>query len=131
MGRIVSEETRRRISESVRGVNHPNYGTHRSEETRKRISEALKGHVTSDETRKKLSDSHRGKRKEFSREARLRMLGSHGYRVAQYSLNGELMREWRCIAEVSRALGLGYGSVRRACISDGVKSCGGFLWRYV
>lgn len=40
VGKKRSEETRLKISESLRGKNHPFYGTHRSLETRKRISEA-------------------------------------------------------------------------------------------
>ena len=56
-----SEEHRKHLSESHKGINHPNYGKHRSEETKRKISEAHKGKCLSEEHRKKLSESHKGK----------------------------------------------------------------------
>jgi len=53
LGRIVSKETRRKISES-------NLGQTRSEETKKKISESLTGKTHSEETRKKMSKSKKG-----------------------------------------------------------------------
>ena len=41
--RVTSIETRRKMSEAFRGVNHPLYGTHHSIETRKKMSEAKRG----------------------------------------------------------------------------------------
>ena len=60
-GNHLSEETRNKISESMKGNNNPLYGKHRSEETRKKISESMKGSHHSEETRKKLSESRKGK----------------------------------------------------------------------
>lgn len=61
-----TEETREKISKSIKG--HPGYtkGEHHSEETRKKISEANKGknkgkHHTED-ARKNMSDAHKGAR---------------------------------------------------------------------
>lgn len=54
-GMIVSEETRRKISEAVKSR------PPRSEETRRRQSEALKGRTFSAETRKKMSEAKKGK----------------------------------------------------------------------
>lgn len=42
-GRKLTEEHKRKISDGVRGENHPLYGTHPSEETRKKLSESHKG----------------------------------------------------------------------------------------
>ncbi len=79
----MSEETKRKISEKMKGENHPNYGKKRSEETIKRMSLSLKGipawnknkkcpqlagknnsfygkHHT-DETRKKISKNRMGR----------------------------------------------------------------------
>jgi hypothetical protein len=55
-----SEETRRKISDSKKGENNPNYGKTTSEETRKRISEAKKN--MSDETRRKISEANKGEK---------------------------------------------------------------------
>ena len=55
-----SEETRRKLSESRRGENHPFFGKHRSAETCKKIAEANKCKSLSAETRKKISEAHKG-----------------------------------------------------------------------
>ena len=54
-GRIVSEHTRKKISDSNKGKPSPNKGKSPSEETRRKISEKKKNYVTSEETKKKLS----------------------------------------------------------------------------
>jgi group I intron endonuclease len=54
-------ETKRKLSETKAGSNHPFYGKPRSEITRKRIGDSNKGKVITAETRKKLSDALRGK----------------------------------------------------------------------
>ena len=66
-GRILSEETKRKLSEAQKGENHPLYGKHHSEETKKKMSEAHKGeknvmygkHLSS-EAKKKLSEISKG-----------------------------------------------------------------------
>ena len=61
-GKYISEETRKKLSEKLKGENNPRYGKHLSEETKKKISEAAKRRPPmSDETRKKQSESHKGK----------------------------------------------------------------------
>jgi group I intron endonuclease len=52
----LSEETRRKISES-------NKGRKRSEESRRKMSEAAKGKVVSEETRRKISEVRKGKKR--------------------------------------------------------------------
>jgi hypothetical protein len=54
-GKIVSLETRKKISRATMGEKHPMFGKHHSKETRKRMSLARKGRQVSVETRKKLS----------------------------------------------------------------------------
>jgi group I intron endonuclease len=80
-GKIVSEETRQKVSralmgntngrfaiwteerkESVRGENNAWFGKHPTEETRKKISEAGMGRVQSPETREKIAIGHRGRK---------------------------------------------------------------------
>jgi len=56
-----SEETKRKISEAVRGENHPLYGVNPSQETRNKMSKSLKGRVIDDEWRAKMSESHKGR----------------------------------------------------------------------
>lgn len=56
-----SEETRRRISESKKGENHPFYGKNFSEEHRRKISEANRRRKISPETRRKISETNKGR----------------------------------------------------------------------
>ena len=56
-----SEETKRKMSESRKGIKNGFYGKTHSEEVRQKISAANKRRIISDETRRKLSTSHKGK----------------------------------------------------------------------
>jgi hypothetical protein len=60
-GVLVSEETRKKLSESKKGENNPNYRKIPSEETRKRKSKAMMGKIPSQETRRKRSIAMKGK----------------------------------------------------------------------
>ena len=67
-GKSRSEETRRKISEANKGENHHFYGKSHSEETRRKLSEKNKGEnhpnygkSPSEETRRKLSEANKGK----------------------------------------------------------------------
>ena len=71
-GKHLSEETKKKISEALKGEKNPNYGKTFSAETRKKLREARKGkHLGKDnsfygkhhteETRKKLSEVRKGK----------------------------------------------------------------------
>ena len=42
-GRKHSEEAKRKISEAMKGENHPMYGKYHSEEAKKKMSEAANG----------------------------------------------------------------------------------------
>ena len=77
-----TEESKRKISEALKGENNPNYGKTLSKETRKKISETLKGEnnpnygkTLSKETRKKISEALKGENnpmlgKKHSKETR-------------------------------------------------------------
>ena len=77
-----TEETKKKMSESRKGENHPLYGKHHTEETKKKISESLKGNKNpnygkplSEETKKKLSESHKGK--QFTAEHKQKLSENH------------------------------------------------------
>lgn len=59
-GSSASVETLRKKSDSMRGNKNPNYGKHHSKETRRKISEALKGRSVSEEIRRKISNTSKG-----------------------------------------------------------------------
>jgi group I intron endonuclease len=58
-GKTHSEETKTRMSENMKGINHPNYGKKCSEEKLKKMSEVMKGANLG----KKMSDETLEKRK--------------------------------------------------------------------
>ena len=60
-GNDMSEETKKKLSESHKGKISPIKGKHLSEETKHKISEAQKGKTLSDETKRKLSEAAKGK----------------------------------------------------------------------
>ena len=49
----ISDETRKKISATLKGVTL-------SDETRKKMSESKKGHTVNEDTRKKMSEAHKG-----------------------------------------------------------------------
>ena len=78
LGKNVSAETRKKISESKNGENNPMFGKHLSEETRQKLSEARKGKPScmkgkhhSEESRKKIGAARKGK--SLSAETRKKM----------------------------------------------------------
>jgi len=69
-GKILSEETKRKMSESMKGNTNAK-GMKRSEESKNQISESLKGIKRSEETKRKISESQTGSTK--SEETKRRM----------------------------------------------------------
>ena len=68
-GKHLSEKTRRKLSESLKGRDAWNKGKHHSDDTRRKISKANKGKSSprkgvtlSEETRRKMSEAHKGRR---------------------------------------------------------------------
>ena len=84
-GRTLSEETRKRISQSLKGHDGYTKGKHLSDDTKKKISDANIGKNVSEETRKKIGDIHRGKK--LSEEHRQKLSISHmGYKRTAESI---------------------------------------------
>lgn len=60
--RVMSEETKRKISLSKRGKPSKTKGRPFSEEHKRNIKKARKGQIFTPETRKKMSDAHKGEK---------------------------------------------------------------------
>lgn len=59
LGKKHSEETKRKMSEAMKGERSPWLGKHLSEETRRKMSEVHKGKKFSEETRRKMSEARK------------------------------------------------------------------------
>lgn len=66
-GCTLSSETKAKISEAVKGENHPMYGKTHTAEARKKISEAGKGRKLSAETIEKISGENHHEWKSYAR----------------------------------------------------------------
>ena len=88
-GKHLSEETRKKISESNKGENNPFFGKHHSEETLKRISEAHKGKHHKAESRRKMSEAHKGKHlsEEHRRKMSAALKGKHNSAEARKKMS--------------------------------------------
>lgn len=145
LGVTLSEETRRLLSQKLSGENNPWYGRKHtdeelekmsvnrkgkcaeennywygknlSEETKLKISKSKTGKTASEETRKKLSEAHLGSKNK----------GAKG--VLQFSQDGIFLKEWDCIMDIKRELGIDNSSVVKCCKGK-LKCVGGFIWRY-
>ena len=91
-----------------------------SEKTKRKISKSLKGEKHplygkhhSEETREKISKSHK----------------AIGRKVAQYDLNGNLIKIWDCMINAANELGVDKSAIWRCCNNKSKTSCG-YVWRY-
>lgn len=139
-----TEETRKKLSESKKGENHPNYGKHLSEETRKNMSEShkiamnrpsvrekisisMKGRNLSEEHRKNLSESKKGE-KNYS----YGKFGSNSPRsipVVQLTLDGELEKIYGSAIDTKKR-GFNRSAVS-GCCKGKRKTHKGYKWMYL
>jgi len=126
---LTSEATRQKISESLSGKNHPNFGKITPESTRKKISEAMEGDKNpnygkkpSESTRQKLSDSHTGKKLSKEHRKKLSKALEEGYRTGKREVpkhgsgkagvRGDLGQFFRSNYEANIARILNYHQIR-------------------
>lgn len=113
-----SEETIRKRIEKLKGENNPNYGKPMSEKQRKKISDSKKGENNhmygkhfDEETKRKIKESQKTRK------------------VAQYDLQGNLIKVWDSISDAGRELCIIRANIS-ACCRNKRRVAGGFIWRY-
>lgn len=113
-----SEEHRRKISEANKGANNWNFGGHLSYETKKKMSEARSGEKHfmygkhhNEETKRKIKESQKMRK------------------IAQYSLQGELIKIWDCMHDIGRELNVCISNIPKCCKGERKKAYG-FIWKY-
>ena len=99
----ISEETRKRLSDSHKGKNHPHHN-----EWNKNISNALKAYY---KTHEKPKPPYMGRP------------------VLQYTKNMELVREYQSAHEAQRQTNIRNQSIY-CCCSGRTKTAGGYIWKY-
>lgn len=150
-GRIISEETKKRISECNRGHKR-NSGRIQSKETKEKIKHLAKDRKVSEETKLKKSLAMRGKKhsEETKNKMRMAALGksksethkenmrknrlpiiegvkqSNSKSIFQFDLQKNFIKEWPSITEAKKHT---HGDIN-ACCSGRQKSAGGFYWEY-
>lgn len=120
---------------SLGGEFHPNYGKSLSEETKKKISESKKGkkgHSMSDELKQKLQEAARRPKTELHKKRLSDAISGTKVPkrwkvVLQYSLEGRFIKEWSSISEAQEEYKTKHIG---ACASEKRNRAAGFIWRY-
>lgn len=120
-GRIISEETRRKIGEKSKGRKH-------SEETKNKISENRKKTGKTIAHQKGI-DSLKGRKIVKSEDWIKNNAESRKKPILQYDLGGNFIREWKSAKDVETELGLCRKNI--SCnLRDKTKQAYGYVWRY-
>lgn len=120
----MSEETKRKMSESHKGNKNYNYGKAMSYETKMKLSVAHKGKKLSQEHVEKIRENSK---KQYTEELKNKLININSIEISQYDKEGNFIRNWKSEAEANRETGI-YGI--NACCRDQRKKAGGFIWRY-
>ena len=140
-GKHPTEETKRKISNSLKGENHINYGKHLSEETRNKIKIANTGNKLTEEQKRKMSESLKGrtswnKGKKLTEEHKRKLSeahkGKHNYSTAKKIRCIELNLIFNSIADANEYLGKDRRNTNIGLnIAGKSKSAWNYHWEYV
>lgn len=156
IGYIVSEETKKKISEANKGhtlteeqkthLRQSLLGHKVSEETRRKIGEAnrgrkcpeyvkeltskrFKGVPFTDEHKRKLSEAQKGRI--ISEETRQKIRESQKTKkLQQLSISNEVIASYSCVDEASKQTNIGKAAIYK-CTSGANKTAGGFKRKYI
>lgn len=136
IGRIVKEETKRKIKNSISGNKHPNYGKHLSDETKRKIGNANKnkeyptgekhnryGKHLSEETKQKLREINKGKHHTEETKNKLREL-SNRLSVRCVETN-KIYDSIKCAENENKIFG-----ISKVC-NGKQKTAGGYHWEFI
>jgi group I intron endonuclease len=135
-----TEERRARFKEKMSGPNNPNFGKPCSEETKQKLSESLKGRIISEATRAKTSQTMKGLLK--TEETRQKMSEAQkGHKmpkgkdskkavaIDQFDLEGNFLKTFGSIADAASELGCQRSGICFA-LKGRIKTSAGYIWKY-
>lgn len=138
-----TEERKEKFKKLMSGENNPCFGKPKSEETRKKLSEALKGRIITEETRKKTSETMKGVPKSEETRKKMKEAASkrtnnlptgkdhHGSKpVNQYDLNGNFIKTFESIHQAAKELSIQPNGICLNCKGK-LKTTGGYIFKYV
>ena len=121
-GKILSDETKHKISKVHKGKIL-------SDETKHKISEARKGKILSDETKHKMSKARKGKI--LSDETKHKMSEAHRDKTCKPARCVEIGIIYPSLKASAEAVGLKSISNISDCLAGINKTAGGYHWEYV
>lgn len=149
LGHIVSEETKKKISDKAKArFSNPAYrnplaGKSLSEETRRKISEANKGvqagenhplfgtHLSND-TKQKIGQKAKER---LANPENHPMYGKtegnnpRAIAIEQYDKFGNFIKNWSCAKEAANSLNIDSSGITKCCKGK-YKTAGGYIWKY-
>lgn len=154
-GKLFSEESKRKMSESARKRCDENFRKRQSliakslwedeefrnkhsenqrnllkrRDVQKKLGESRRGVKFSESHRRKIGDAVRGERNGmFGKKQSKEVIMASSIRVFQFNSNGEFIKEFISISEVKRKFGIGKKILKRN-IKNGTPVMG-FIWKY-
>lgn len=135
-GRFITEDVKKRLSESKKGKNHPMYGKKLSPDTKEKIRIANIGKRISDLTRKRISDGLKGKKAHnkgvpMKKEHYVKLIErseQYKIKVAKYRLSGDLDEIYDSVISAAKLNGLQQGNITNSF--KRTIMYGGYIWRY-
>lgn len=102
-----------------------------TEEANKKRSQKLKNIPRPLEIRKKISKSNMGKvlSEDTKEKVRKSIVKLQGRPILQFTLDGDFLKEWECIATAAKFYNVDKSSVMRCCQGKFKKSAG-YIWKY-
>ena len=101
-----------------------------SKETIKLMSESAKKRKLTDEGRKSLSEKRKGEKNSmFGRKQSKYCIESKYKPLNQYDLNGNFIKGWGSLKEVSEYLSINRNTIRM-CANNQRKTAGGYKWKF-
>jgi hypothetical protein len=93
----------------------------------KTSAKGTKQYIT-DEWKKKIGDANRGKKKHTTK-TKNSISNKNSKPVIQYSLNNELIKEWKSQWDASQKLNINHKSINN-CVIGLAKTAGNYIWKY-